>query len=292
MKTKIINLLLSLTIIIALCFIGKDYFLLQKLESITEEHKPKQISFLLESSKRTDRKLDALLTKENGLNTFGSFINTNSISSDSYIHPRDLEVFKTYKLIKPIDSIISTDLIGSKWEDNKAKFQEILLTIAQKDDTLRVEIDKYNKQEIYYASSFNEYLYLTYLVINLKENLRSRMGQFCMCFYPKHEFKGIPSKKIVQVGDTVFVDWVNYYGGHTFIDQTYQVQSNYDKFHILETTYDPCKQCDEAAETILLEEYQIPFSEIKKDKKWRSVFYFRNDKLEQDSVVLERELEF
>jgi len=45
-------------------------------------------------------------------------------------------------------------------------------------------------------------------------------------------------------------------------------------------------------ETILLEEYQIPFSKIEKNKKWRSVFYFRNDKLEQDSVVLERELEF
>ncbi|AFM03385.1 hypothetical protein Fleli_0931 [Bernardetia litoralis DSM 6794] len=292
MKIKIINLLLSLTIFSAIFFIGRDYFLLQKLNNLAEEYKPKEIEFLLERSKKMDIKLDALLADANGFNTFGSFINTNSISSDSYMHPRDLEVFKTYKLIKPLDSIIASDLLGSKWEINKAKIQEILLKVAQKDDKLQVEIDRYNKQEIYYASSFNEYLYLTYLVINLKERLRGRMGQFCMCFYPRHEFRGIPSKKVVQVGDTVFVDWVNYYGGHTFIDQTYQVQSNYDKFHILETTYDPCKQCDERAETILLEEYQIPFSEIDKNKKWRSVFYFRNDKLEQDSVVLERELEF
>ena len=31
---------------------------------------------------------------------------------------------------------------------------------------------------------------------------------------------------------------------------------------------------------------------LSRNKKWRNVFYFRNDKLQQDSVVLERELEF
>ena len=101
---------------------------------------------------------------------------------------------------------------------------------------------------------------------------------------------GIPSKKVVRIGDTISVDWVNYFGGHYFIDQTYRVESNYDDFHTLETTYDACG--NDGTETILLQEYQIPFSEIQKDKKWRSVFYFRNDKLEQDSVVLERELDF
>ncbi len=289
MKIKIINMLLSLSIFIALFFIGMDYILLKELNKLAEQSKPEVISFSLESSRNYSKKLNVYLAYANGLNNFGSFLST-----ENDINKRDLEIFKTYKLIKPLDSLIKNDLTGKNWKENKAKADLLLDKVAKADDGLRVEIEKsyYKTTSKEKTDYFQEYSLFVDLVKNLKFDLSCRIGSFCMCYYPSHDFIGIPSKKIVQVGDTIFVDWINYYGGHIFINETYQVKSNYDKFHLLETTYDPCNQCNKGSETILLQEYQIPFSKIKKDKKWRSVFYFRNDKLQQDSVVLERELEF
>ena len=132
------------------------------------------------------------------------------------------------------------------------------------------EINNYGWAEIYHASN------------DFKSNFISHFGCFCM-YFPHYGLLPIPSKSTVQVGDTISINWVNFYSDFYMIPKTYRFSSNYDKYKLVDNTYD---------DAILLQEYQIPFSAIEKDKKWRSVFYFRDDKLEQDSVVLERELEF
>ena len=292
MLTKIINVILGITIFTSLFLIGKNYFALEELRNIHNESKTYILNFLSQLPKKESKYLDTYIVHSGYLSNKDSFLELEL--DDKSIDKRDIPLFKTHLLLKPLDSIIGNDPLAEKWNENKSKIQKIFTEVSQLDDSLKRNLEKKNLEDVFKKNTISpeEWQKIILATTTSKSILSSRIGSFCSCFENHYSFLGIPSKTVVQVGDTIFIDWVNYFGGHVFIDQTYQVQSNYDKFHILETTYDNCKICDMQAETILLEEYQIPFSAIEKDEKWRSVFYFRNDKLEQDSVVLERELEF
>lgn len=290
MLSKTINSTLLIATIISLFLITKNHFDLEELKTINKESK----EFILNSSSKlaaTEIKYaDAYIARSGYL-----IANKNSFLEigKSFTHKRDIATYETYKVLKSLDSIIKNDPLVKNWKENKSKIQEVFTEVAQLNDSLKQNLEKQNIEEIFKKNtiSFEEWKKCIYVFINLKSILRGYIGE-CQCIDPSYSFMGIPSKKGVFLKDTISVDWVNYYRGHVFINQTYQVKSNYDKYHVLETSYDGCGFCDIQAEAILLEEYQIPFSEIEKNKKWRSVFYFRNDKLEQDSVVLEREMEF
>jgi hypothetical protein len=185
-------------------------------------------------------------------------------------------------------------LLGKNWLQNRDKIHSIFLKASEADDSLK----KYNTELGYDLNdifkkdklTFFEWSGLIDISISYKWFLNSKMSNFCMCF-PSYNIVGIPSKQIVNIGDTVFIDWISYIDTD-FIPQTYSMTSNYDNYLNFESGYHHCRRCGQSQNAFLVQEYQIPFSEIEKNKKWRSVFYFRNDKLEQDSVVLERELEF
>ena len=294
MLTKIINTVLIAAIISALFLTAKNYFNLDKLRVINEESK----SYILSSSSKLAEKeikyFDAYIARSGYL-----IANKNSFSEigKKFTSKREIAFYEkykeTYKTLKPLDSIIKNVFLSKNGKENKSKIQEVFAEVGQLDDSLKQYLVTQNLEDIFKKNtiSFEEQKKMISVSVNIKSILRARIGE-CQCIDPSYSFIGIPSKKVVFLGDTISVNWINYYRGHVFINQTYNTKSNYDKFHILETSYDGCGFCDVEAESILLQEYQIPFSEIEKDKKWRSVFCFRNDKLEQDSVVLERELEF
>ncbi|WP_338763373.1 hypothetical protein WAF17_19490 [Bernardetia sp. ABR2-2B] len=294
MLTKIINTVLIAAIIAASLLTAKNYFNLEELRVINEESK----SYILNSSSKLAEKenkyFDAYIARSGYL-----IANKNSFSEigKKFTSKREIAFYEkykeTYRTLKPLDSIIKNIFLSKNWKESKSKIQEVFAKVGQLDDSLKQYLVIQNLGGIFKKNviSFEEQKKVISVSINIKSILRSRIGE-CQCIDPNYSFMGIPSKKVAFLGDTISVDWINYYRGHVFINQTYNIKSNYDKFHVLETSYDGCGFCDIQAESILLQEYQIPFSEIEKGEKWRSVFYFRNDKLEQDSVVLERELEF
>ena len=287
MLSKTINLVLLMAIITSLFLMMKNHFGLEELRAINKESKEFILNHLYKQTKKANKRPNTYVVRSNYLSNQNSFLELDKKSRD-----RDIKMLIKYQLLKPLDSIIENDPLAENWQINKAKIQSIFIKTAETDDSIKQHLKEYDLEYIFQKNtiSFYNWKRIIQLKLELKSLMNNRIGGFYLCFEYGYNFIGIPSKKVVKIGDTVFIDWINYYGGHYFINETYKVKSNYDKFHILETIYDPCG--NGRTETILLEEYQIPFSAIEKDKKWRSVFYFRNDKLEQDSVVLERELEF
>ena len=289
MLTKITNSLLILVILTSLFLTAKNYFALEEIQTINSESKNHIMSFLSKLLEKEATYANAYIARSGYLINKNSFLDIGK----NFTNKLDIATYETYKILKPLDSIIKNDPLAQNWKTNKIEIQKIFATVSQFNKTIRQELNKYDLEDIFQKNkiSFEEWRKVIYLSVNLKSILRGNIG-LCQCIDPSYSFIGIPSKKAAFLGDTISIDWVNYYRGHVFINQTYKIKSNYDNFHILETSYDGCGFCDVQAESILLQEYQIPFSKIEKNKKWRSVFYFRNDKLEQDSVVLERELEF
>ena len=290
MKNKIINSLLVLISIVALFFILMNYSKLKEYKNLRNYYEVEYINLQLEVSKSVNSRINDYAINEKNINKLNSFTSLNNSNN------RDRHNIETAMILYSLDSIISSDLLGKNWIQNKDKIRSIFLKASKADDSLKFKDEnysiKYDLNEIFEKDklTFFEWSSLLDISIYYKDMMRSRMGAFCMCF-SMYNVVGIPSKQVIEVGDTVSIDWVNYIV-QDFIPQTYTINSNYDNFLVLESGYNSCRMCGAKENTFLLQEYQIPFSEIKKDKKWRSVFYFRNDKLEQDSVVLERELEF
>ena len=290
MKNKIINSLLVLISIVALFFILMNYSKLKEDKNLRNYYEVEYINLQLEVSKSVNSRINDYAINEKNINKLNSFTSLNNSNN------RDRHNIETAMILYSLDSIISSDLLGKNWIQNKDKIRSIFLKASKADDSLKFKDEnysiKYDLNEIFEKDklTFFEWSSLLDISIYYKDMMRSRMGAFCMCF-SMYNVVGIPSKQVIEVGDTVSIDWVNYIV-QDFIPQTYTINSNYDNFLVLESGYNSCRMCGAKENTFLLQEYQIPFSEIKKDKKWRSVFYFRNDKLEQDSVVLERELEF
>lgn len=290
MKNKIINSLLVLISIVALFFILMNYSKLKEYKNLRNYYEVEYINLQLEVSKSVNSRINDYAINEKNINKLNSFTSLNNSNN------RDRHNIETAMILYSLDSIISSDLLGKNWIQNKDKIRSIFLKASKADDSLKFKDEnysiKYDLNEIFEKDklTFFEWSSLLDISIYYKDMMRSRMGAFCMCF-SMYNVVGIPSKQVIEVGDTVSIDWVNYIV-QDFIPQTYTINSNYDNFLVFESGYNSCRMCGAKENTFLLQEYQIPFSEIKKDKKWRSVFYFRNDKLEQDSVVLERELEF
>ncbi|AFM03387.1 hypothetical protein Fleli_0933 [Bernardetia litoralis DSM 6794] len=290
MKNKIINSLLILVSIVALAFILKSYLKVKTYEGLRADCEVKYMDLQLEVSKSVNSRINDYAINQKNINKLNSFTSLNNSNN------RDRHNIETAMILYPLDSIISTDLLGKNWLQNRDKIRSIFLKASKADDSLKFKDEnnyiRYDLNEIFKKDklTFFEWSGLLDISIYYKDVMKSRVGAFCMCF-SIYSVVGIPSKQIVNIGDTVFIDWINYIDTD-FIPQTYSMTSNYDNYLNFESGYHHCRMCGAKENTFLLQEYQIPFSEIKKNKKWRSVFYFRNDKLEQDSVVLERELEF
>ncbi|WP_375562237.1 hypothetical protein ACE193_06720 [Bernardetia sp. OM2101] len=290
MKNKIINSLLILISIVAFAFILKSYLKITVYQDLRDDYEVKYMNLNLKVSKSLTSEMNSYVVNDRNMNKVNSF----TLLDENSMHPRDIQNVETARILYPLDSIIESDLLGKNWLQNRDKIRSIFLKASEADDSLKkynTEL-RYDLEEIFKKDklSFFEWVGLSYISIDYKGILNSRMGSFCMCF-PNYNIIGIPSKQIVNIGDTVFIDWISYIDTD-FIPQTYNVTSNYENYLNFESGYHHCRTCGRSENAFLVQEYQIPFSEIEKNKKWRSVFYFRNDKLEQDSVVLERELEF
>ncbi len=290
MKNKIINSLLILVSIVALAFILKSYLKIKTYEGLRTDYEVKYMDLQLEVSKSVNSRINDYAINQKNINKLNSFTSLNNSNN------RDRHNIETAMILYLLDSIISTDLLGKNWIQNKDKIRSIFIKASQADDSLKLKDEnnyiRYDLNEIFEKDklTFFEWSSLLDISIYYKDMMRSRMGAFCMCF-SMYNVVGIPSKQVIEVGDTVSIDWISYIN-QDFIPQTYTINSNYDNFLAFESGYNSCRMCGDEGNTFLLQEYQIPFSEIEKNKKWRSVFYFRNDKLQQDSVVLERELGF
>ncbi|WP_338812563.1 hypothetical protein V9L05_14350 [Bernardetia sp. Wsw4-3y2] len=284
MKTKIINSLLVFTCLVALFFVVKDYFLMEKVKPLHQKYKEKYLESYVVESNQLNKIITEEIIKGNDLPINTSFIFRDTINSESgYLRNKD---YRTFLLFRSLDSVLTHSLEKREWKKNKNKLKSIFtyLTLNSRYDTLKMKTDYYDLDSIFKNKEINDYGWaeIYYASNDFKSNFISSFGCFCSGF-SHYGLLPIPSKSTVQVGDTISINWVNFYSDFYMIPETYRFSSNYDKYKLVDNIYD---------DAILLQEYQIPFSEIEKDKKWRSVFYFRNDKLEQDSVVLERELEF
>ncbi len=291
MKIKIINSLLFLVSIIALFFLIKDYFLMEKIKSLHKKYKEQYIESYAAESRYLNKTMIEEIIKENDLVDNQSFIFRDTTNSESsYLRNKN---YRTFLLFRSLDSVFEQSLEKREWKENKEKLKSIFtnLTSSSKYDTLKMKTNYYNLDSVFKVEEINNYGWagIYYASNDFKSNFISRFGCFCMCM-PHYGLFPIPSKSTVQVGETISINWMNFYSHFYIIPETYNFNSNYDKYKLIENTYNPCE--NRGLEAFLLQEYQVPFSKIKKNKKWRSVFYFRNDKLEQDSVVLERELEF
>lgn len=291
MKIKIINSFLAFICITALFFMAKDYFLMEKIKPLHQEYQEKYLKSYIEESNRLNAIIIEELIKENGLPLNKSFIFRDTINSESnYFRNRS---YKTFLLFRSLDSVLEKSIEEKKWKKNKEKLKSIFieLTSSSRYDTLKMKTDYYDLDFVFRKDETTDYGWAEiYRASNyFKRNFISTFGCFCMCM-PYYGLVPIPSKSTVQVGDTISINWMNFYSHFKIIPETYSFNSNYDKYKLIENSYNPCE--NRGLEAFFLQEYQIPFSQIEKNKKWRSVFYFRNDKLEQDSVVLERELEF
>ena len=291
MKSNIINSILALLFFVGLYFIVVEHFKINQYKKLKNEYALKSINLQLDISKNLNSYMDSYIVDYRDFNEPYSFTLLKKI------HKRDRHNIETVKILHSLDSIISNDPLGKDWIKNKSKIRSIFLKVTNADDSLKFKGNfhyniPYDLNEIFEKDilTFFEWSFLLDLSISYKNRIKDRMSGFCICF-SMYDMMWIPSKQVVKAGDTISIDLVNYIG-QDFIPQTYNFTSNYDKFLILESGYNGCRHCGEQANAFLVQEYQIPFSAIKEDKKWRSVFYFRNDKLEQDSVVLERELEF
>ncbi|WP_291725954.1 hypothetical protein [Bernardetia sp.] len=291
MKNNIINSILALLFCVGLYFIVVEHFKINQYKKLKNEYALKYINLQLDISKNLNAYMDSYIVDSRDFNEPYSFTLLKKI------HKRDRHNIETAKTLYALDSIVLNDPLGKNWARNKNKIRFIFFKVTNADDSLKLKGNihhsiPYDLNEIFEKDklTFFEWSLLLELSIHYKDILKSRMSGFCICF-SSYQIMYIPSKQIVKAGDTISIDLVNYIG-QDFIPQTYNFTSNYDKFLILESGYNGCRYCGEQANYFLVQEYQIPFSEIKKDEKWRSVFYFRNDKLEQDSVVLERELDF
>lgn len=291
MKIKIINSFLAFICLIALFFMAKDYFLMEKIKPLHQQYQKKYLKSYAAESNRLNAIMNEELIKGNGLPVNKSFIFRDTINSElGFLRNRD---YKTFLLFRSLDSVLTKSLEKREWKENKEKLKSIFieLTSSSKYDTLKMKTDYYNLDSIFKDDKINSYGWseIYYASNDFKSNFISSFGCFCMCM-PNYGLIPIPSKSVVKIGDTVSINWMNFYSHFYIIPETYNFSSNYDKYKLVESIYNPCS--NRGLDAILLQEYQIPFSEIEKNKKWQSVFYFRNDKLEQDSVVLERELEF
>lgn len=291
MKNKIVNSILILISSIALSFILMNYLKMKKYEELRADYGLKYMNLHLEVSKSINSSINSSVVDQRNMNKINSFTLLNNENR----HKHDRHNIETSMILYSLDSIISTDLLGKNWIQNKDKIRSIFIKASQADSALKLRntnSPNYDLNEIFKKDklTFFEWSGLLDISMHYKDILRMRMGSFCMCF-SVYSVVGIPSKQIVKVNDTISIDWINYINTD-FIPQTYTINSNYDNFLAFESGYNSCRSCGSKENTFLIQEYQIPFSKIEKNKKWRSVFYFRNDKLEQDSVVLERELEF
>jgi hypothetical protein len=293
MKIKIINSFLAFICLIALFFMAKDYFLMERIKPLHQEYQEKHLKSYAAESNRLNAIMTEELIKENGLPLNKSFIFRDTINSEaSYFRNRS---YKTFLLFRSLDSVLEKSLEKREWKKNKGKLKSIFieLTSSSKYDTLKMKTDYYDLDSIFKQEEISDYgwgwVELYHASNDFKSTFISTFGCFCSCF-SHYGLIPIPSKSVVKIGDTVSINWINFYSDFYMIPETFHFNSNYDKYKQVDNIYDPCP--NRGSDAILLQEYQIPFSKIEKNKKWRSVFYFRNDKLEQDSVVLERELEF
>lgn len=291
MKTKIINGLLALICFVALFFMVKDYFLMEKIKPLHQKYQEKYIESYAAESRYLNKIMTKEIIKENLLIDNQSFILRDTVNSE--IGRYRNKGYKTFLLFRSLDSVFEQSLEKREWKENKEKLKSIFTDLAlySSYDTLQMKTDYYNLDSIFKAEVINNYGWaeIYHASNDFKNNFLSLFGCFCSSF-SHYGLLPIPSQSVVKVVDTISINWVNFYSDFYMIPETYHFSSNYDKYKLVDNIYNPF--IDRDSDAILLQEYQIPFSAIEKNKKWRSVFYFRNDKLAQDSVVLERELEF
>ncbi|WP_338812561.1 hypothetical protein V9L05_14340 [Bernardetia sp. Wsw4-3y2] len=293
MQTKIINSSLLLIIFSSFYFLFQNYVFRKEIEPLNEEYCKKYVANQLKISKRRNKYFKESLISYAELNSQNPFL--ESVNGD--YAKTEKKQYEVIKILSVIDSIYKIDTLGKDWNSHKFKIADAFEKAREKYDTLKwgkhvsyTTFDSLFKKE---KLDYNEWTEIISVSNRFKEYVRASTSGGNMDFI-YYNLIGIPSKSIVKIGDTISVDWVDYYSKTSLIPETYSRKSNYENYLTLRSYYKIGFGISGGKdnEAILLEEYQIPFSAIEKNKKWRSVFYFRNDKLEQDSVVLERELEF
>ncbi|WP_338792547.1 hypothetical protein [Bernardetia sp. MNP-M8] len=265
----------------------------KEIEPLNEEYCKKYIANQLKISEKRNNYFKESIIGYADLNSQNPFL--EPVNGD--YAKTEKKQYEVIKILSVIDSIYRGDTLGKNWKSHKYKIADAFEKAREKYTFLKwgkqvsyTTFDSLFKKE---KLDYNEWTEIISVSNRFKDKVRSSTSGGTI-YFAYYDMIGIPSKSIVRVGDTISVDWVNFYSNTSLIPATYSRKSNYESCLTLRSYYKIGFGIlgGKDNETILLEEYQIPFSEIEKNKKWRSVFYFRNDKLEQDSVVLERELEF
>ncbi len=291
MQTKIINSSLLLIIFSSFYFLFQNYTSHKEIEALNEEYCKKYVANQLKVSEKFNNYFRESLIGYAKLNSQNPFLES---INESYAKAEKKQ-YEVIKILSVIDSIYKVDTLGKDWNSHKFKIADAFEKAKEKYDTLKwgkhvsyTTFDSLFQKE---KLDYGEWTQIIQVSNRFKEYIRNHYSKLGLDFI-YYDVIGIPSKSIAKIGGTISVDWIDYYSKTSLIPETYSRKSNYENHLTLRSYYKAGIMGCQDHETILLEEYQIPFSEIEKNKKWRSVFYFRNDKLEQDSVVLERELEF
>lgn len=289
-QTKIINSSLLLIVFSAFYFIFQSHNSNQKIQHLNKKYWKKYISTQLKISEHFNNHFQENLLVYSKLNSQTPLL---EITDTKYIETEKRQ-YELCKTLLVIDSIYKVDTLGKNWNTNKYKIDKTFRKARKIYSFLTWEgifSDSLDFYDLFVKDELNPQEWSSIILVNnkFKEYVRNRTSGLLMNI-SYYDVLGIPSKSVVKVGDSVSIDWVNFCSNTSLIPNISSRVSNYENNLTLRSYYKAGKIGEQDDETILIEEYQIPFSEISKDKKWQAKFMFINHNLEQDSVVLERDI--
>ncbi len=219
------------------------------------------------------------------------FLDLESLDKNKYRQQLKKDMM-AYNLLFSLESVLRKDKKGLEWKSNRKKVEQTLKEVKKlndriklKDYDLKIDLEPLLAKEPLTREEYDEILsafwdFRWLITISHKPSC-SLMGGY-------HIIQPIPSKTVLEVGDTVFIDWINYYSHNNSLNNSYSTTSNYEKYHTVSTFYNTS---DGSNKSFFIDEWQIPFSDLEKNTTWKSTFYFINHNLEKDSVVLERDIQ-
>ena len=285
--SKILSSFLLIAFFVAIYLSVEQVILVYSYQKMQKEHDlPFDINPMLAEKREFETNVireKYFFSEDRNFSDSEPFLNLENLGKKGY-HQQLKNDMMAYNLLFPLDSVLRKDIKGLEWKNNRRKVEQTLRKanklnnrIQFEDHQLGINLEPLLAKEVLTGEEYDKFRWL----------IAIQHQPSCMMMGGYNVVQPIPSKTVVEVGDTVFINWINYYTHNNSLNNSYSTTSNYEKYHTISTFYN---RSDGDNKSFFIDEWQIPFSELEKNTTWKSTFYFINHNLEKDSVVLERDI--